>query len=86
MISPDGEILDVMELGASFGGELVQCSVVVQTGHRSEVLFREILGVMCCDHAVGVRGVSDGKHLHVSGCVVIDGLSGADKDFPVILE
>lgn len=66
MVAPDAELSDVGDTRASLQCELVEGSVVVESGHRSEVLFGDVLSVVSGDQAVGVSGVTDNENLDVS--------------------
>ena len=86
MVTPDGHLLDIGDLGASLEGELGEGTVVIETGHGREVLSGEVWGVALADESVGVGGVADGDRLAVTRSVVVDGLTNGDKDLTVVLE
>ena len=86
MVSPNGHLLDVGDLGSSLEGELSKCSVVVKSGHGGEAGCWKIWGVVLADKSVGVGWVSNNDGLGITGAVVVDGLANIDEDLAVILE
>lgn len=86
VVTPDGELLDIIDMSVSFMGKLVEGSVVVQSGHGSEVLLWDVLGIVGSDQAVGVGWVTDNDDLDVSVGVVVDGSTSIDEDLSVVLE
>jgi hypothetical protein len=86
VVSPDGHLLDFGDGVAGLEGKLGEGSVVVETGHGSEVGGGDVGGVVLADHGVGVGGVSDNDGLDVAGRVVVDGLADVDEDLAVVLE
>src|SRR5690625_2509978 len=54
MVAPDGELPDVAHFDARADGELAQSAVVIQAGHRREVLRRQVGSVPHGDKRVGV--------------------------------
>lgn len=86
MVSPDGHLLDGGDGVSGLEGELGEGSVVVESGHGSEVGSGNIGSVRLADEGVGVSGVSDNDGLDVSGGVVVDGLTDINKDLTVVLE
>lgn len=87
VVSPDAEPLDVVD-GVSVGllSELVKCSVMVESGHGSEVLLGDILSIVSSDHSVGVSGVSNDEDLASSLRVVVESLSSVNEDLAVVLK
>jgi hypothetical protein len=59
---------------------------VVETGHSSEVFSWDAWGVVLADHSVSVSGVSDDNGLASAFSVVVDGLSGINKDLTIVLK
>ena len=86
VVTPDGEVVNIADVGVGLFGQLVEGSVVVQSGHGSEVFLGDVLGIMGSDQAVGVSGVTDNQDLDVSAGVVVDGSTGIDEDLTVVLQ
>jgi len=86
VVSPDGHLLDGSNGIAGLESELSEGSVVIKTGHGSEVSSRDIGSVALADKGVGVGGVSDNDSLDVTSRVVVDSLTDIDEDLAVILE
>ena len=86
VVSPDGHLLDVGDLGVGLEGELSEGSVVVKTGHGGESRGGKIGSVLLADEGVGVGGVADNDGLAVTGGVVVDGLADVDEDSAVVLK
>lgn len=86
VVAPDGHLLNVSDLGTSLEGELGEGSVVVKTGHGSEVLSGDTGCVVLADHSVGVSGVTDDDGLAGALGMVVDSFSGVNEDLAVVLE
>jgi len=86
VVTPDGELLDFFDVGTSLFGQLSEGSVVIQSGHGSEVFFGDVLSIVRSDQAVGVGGVTDDDDLDVSVGVVVEGSTGINEDLTVILQ
>lgn len=86
MVSPDGHLLDGGDSVTGLEGELSEGSVVIESGHSSEVGSGNIGSVALADEGVGVSGVSNNDRLDVTRSVVIDGLTDIDKNLTVVLE
>jgi len=86
VVSPDGHLLDVGGTSTSLQGELGEGSVVIKTGHGSEVLGGKVGGIVLADESVGVSGVTDDDGLGITGAVVVDSLANIDEDSTVVLE
>jgi len=86
VVTPDGHLLDVSNLDASLEGKLGQSSVVVETGHGSEVLSGNTGSVVLADHGVGVGRVTNDDGLDITLSIVVDGLTSVDEDLAVVLE
>jgi len=86
VVSPDGHLLDVGGTSTSLQGELGEGSVVIKTGHGSEVLGGKVGGIVLADESVGVGGVADDDGLGITGAVVVDSLANIDEDSTVVLE
>ena len=86
MVSPDGQLLDVSDFGASLKSQLSDCSVVVETSHGSEGMGWEILGVVLADHSIGVGWISDDNSLLVTFSVIVYGFAYIDEDLSVIFQ
>lgn len=84
MVSEDGQLLDFGVVNSEFGTELVEGSVMVESGHGGDVFLLDASGdVVGQDQSVGVAGVSDN---HNSDVLVSGGthmLGGLDEDFGV---
>jgi len=86
VVTPDGHVLNLGDLGTSLESELGEGSVVVESGHGSEVLSWDIGSVVLADHSVSVGRVTDNDGLGISSAVVVNGLTNIDEDGTVILE
>jgi hypothetical protein len=86
VVTPDGHLLDVGDLGSSLEGELSECSVVVESGHGGEAGCWKIWGVVLADKSIGVGWVSNNDGLDITGGVVVDGFANIDEDLAVVLE
>jgi len=86
VVSPDGHLGDVSDLGVSLKGKLGKGTVVIETGHGSEVLSGEAGSVMLADKGVGVGGVADNDGLDITSAVVVDGLAGVNENSTVVLK
>lgn len=86
MVAPDGELVDVGDLGSSLKSELGKGSVVVESGHGGEVLAGDAWAVVGEDESVGVGGVSNDDGLAVTLGVVVHCLSSVNEDLTVVLE
>jgi hypothetical protein len=63
VVTPDGELRNVIDVATSLGRERSEGAVVVKTSHGSEVISGDRRGVALGDHGVGVGGVSDNGNL-----------------------
>lgn len=86
MISPDGELLDVCNLGVSLKGKLSEGSVMIKSSHGSEVLTRDSWAVVSEDESIGVGRVSNDDALAVTLGVIMHGLASVDEDLAVVLK
>jgi len=86
VVSPNAELLDISYLGVSLKSKLGKCSVVVESGHGSEVGRGDSLGVLLEDEAVGVSGVSNNNGLAVSFGVISHSFSNSNEDGSVVFE
>ena len=86
MVSPDGHFLNVSHLGSGLESDLSEGSVVIKSGHGSEVFSWETWGICLADKAVSVCWVSNNNSLGITRTVVINSLSNIDKDLSIVLE
>lgn len=86
MVSPDGHLVDRGSDVSGLEGKLGEGSVVIESGHGSEVSGRDIGSVGLANKGVSVSGVSDNNGLGISGAVVVDGFTDINKDCAVVLE
>lgn len=86
VVAPDSELSDIGDTGAGLLSELVEGSVVVESGHCGEVLLGDVLGVVSGDQAVGVGRVTDDENLDVSRGVVVNSFADIDEDLAVVLD
>lgn len=86
VVAPDGHLLDVGDLGVGLESKLGKSSVVVKSGHGSEVLSWDIWSVVLADHGVSVGWVTDNDGAAVSLGIVVDGLTGVNENLAVVLE
>lgn len=86
MVSPDGHLVDRGGDVSGLEGKLSEGSVVVESGHGSEVSGRDIGSVGLANKGISVSGVSDNNGLGISGAVVVDSLTDINKDCTVVLE
>jgi len=86
VVSPDGHLLNVSDLGAGLKSKLSEGSVVIESGHGSEVFDRDVLCVVLANESVGVSGVSDDDGLSVTGGMVVDGLADVNENLTVVLK
>lgn len=75
VVAPDGQALDVGDVGAGLLRELRDRAVVVQAGHRGEALGRYVRGGGLRDERVGVGRVAHDQDLDVVRGVVVDRLA-----------
>lgn len=86
VVSPDSHLGDVVDGRVGLQGKLGKSSVVVESGHGSEVFPGNSGSVVGADQSVGVSRVSNNNSLGSSLGVVIDGLSSSNEDLSVILK
>lgn len=86
MITPDGELVDVCDLGTSLESKLSKGSVVVESGHGGKVLAGNAWAVGGKDESIGVGRVSNNDGLAVTLGIVVHGLSSIDEDLTIVLE
>ena len=86
VVSPEGQVLHIGDLGASLEGDLRDGTVLVETSHGGEVGSGEIGRVVLSNEAVSVGRVSNNDSFGVAGTVVIDGFANVDKDLAVVLK
>ena len=86
MVAPDGQLLDVSGAFACLECELGEGSVVVKSGHGSEVLTGNAWGVMGENEGIGVGGVAYDDALAGALGIVVHGLTSVDKDLTVVLD
>lgn len=86
MVSPDAEFVYVVHVGVGFEGKLGQCSVVIESSHGGKGGGGKIFGVVLCNHAVSVSGVSNDNDFDVSGSVVIDCFSSVNENFSIVFQ
>jgi len=86
VVTPDGKIGDVVNVGVGLVSQLEEGSVVIKSGHGSEVLLGDVLSIVRKDQAVGVGGVTDNKDLNVSGSIVINGLTLVNENLSIVLQ
>ena len=86
VVSPDGHLLDVGDLGVGLKSKLSEGSVVIKTGHGGEAGRGHVRSVVLADERVGVSGVADNDGLAIAGGVVVDGTANIDEDLAVVLE
>ena len=77
VVTPDGEVGDVIDMDSCFVGQLVLSSVVVESSHGGELfLLQPLLDSMSHgDVCVGVGWVAYYQYFHISGCIFTNGLS-----------
>jgi len=86
VVSPEGQVLHIGDLGASLEGDLRDGTVLVETSHGGEVGSREIGCVVLSNEAVRVGRVSNDDSFGVASTVIVDGLANVDKDLAVVLK
>jgi len=86
VVSPDSHLVDRGDGVSCLEGKLGEGSVVVESGHGSEVLSWDIGSVVLADKTVGVGRVSDNNGLDITSSVVVDGLADIYEDLAVVLE
>ena len=65
MVAPDVRVLDLGDGYAGLEGELGIGPVLIQAGHRAEVLLRDVGGISRADEGVGVGWVAHDQNLAV---------------------
>lgn len=86
VVSPEGQVLHIGDLGASLEGDLCNGTVLVETGHGGEVGGGEIGRVVLSNQAVSVGRVSNNDGLGVASTVIINGFANINEDLAVVLE
>lgn len=86
MVTENSEVIDFSYTDVESLSQLVESSIMVKTGHGSEVLSRDILTMVLKDKAVGVARVTNYDDLDVTTGIVVDVLTGFDEDLSIILE
>jgi len=86
VVTPDDSVLDTVGANLELGSELCGGAVVVKASHGVELLRRNIGSIAHRDVSVGVRGVTDDKHLDGLLSIVVDGLTLTSEDGSVGLE
>ena len=86
VVSPEGQILHISDLGASLECDLCNGTVLVETGHGGEVSGGEIRRVVLSNEAISVGRVSNNDGFGVASAVIIDGLANVNEDLAVVLE
>jgi len=86
VVTPDGHLLDVGDLGVGLKSKLSEGSVVIKTGHGGEAGRGHVRSVVLADERVGVGGVADDDGLAITGGVVVDGTANIDEDLAVVLK
>lgn len=86
MVTPDDDFVNAWDWAVSLFSDLPDGSVVIKSGHGSEVFLWQILGVGGSDEAVSVGWVAYNQSFNVSVSVVVKSLSLRDEDLGVFLE
>ena len=84
VVSPNGKLLDILNLGSGLESKLGHSSVLIKSSHGSELVGVDTLGVVLEDEAVGVGWVSNNDSLAVSLGVISHSFSYINKDFSVL--
>ena len=86
VVTPDAELLDVGDLGLRLEGQLGKGSVVIESGHGSEVLGWDSLGSVLQNEAVSVGWVSYNDGLAISLGVIIHSFTNSYENLSIILK
>ena len=86
VVTPNGHLLDISDLGAGLKSELGEGTVVIKAGHGSEGRSGKIGSVVLADQGVGVSGVADDDGLDITRSVVVDSLADINEDSTVVLQ
>lgn len=86
VVAPHGQVLDGGDGLVSLLSELPESPIVIQSGHRTEVLPGEALGMGRHDQSVGVGWVTNNQHLDVLASVLSQSLALFDEDLGVLHE
>ena len=84
VVAPDRHPPDVGHRGTGLLRHLADGPVVIETRHRGELRRRQIRRVAHRDERIGVRGIADHQHLHVTAGVVVQGPALGTED-PAVL-
>ena len=86
VVSPNDSLGDFSDGSSSLLGNLPESPIVVQPGHGTEVLLREVLSVGSGDQTVGVSGISDNESSDISVSVVVECPSLRDENLGIFLQ
>ena len=86
MVAPDRELLYLGDMNLLVHGNLMHATVLIQSGHSSEIALGEIRSIRHTDKSISVAWVSDNDNFAVSCSRVIDSFANADKDLSVRLK
>ena len=86
VVSPNGHLLDVSHGGSSLKCKLGKGSVMIESGHGSEVFSWKIWSVSLANQRISVGWVTNDNSLGITGTVVVDGFANIDKDLSVVLK
>ena len=86
MVAPDHQFFDVGAVRAGLGGELRQRAVVVQAGHRGDLLGVQFRRVAGGDQRIGVGRVADHQDANIGIRLRRQGLALYREDFGVGLQ
>src|SRR6056297_633398 len=84
VVAPDHHLPDQRVVRAGLLGKLGQRAIVVQPGHRGEVLRLQIRCAGLRDQAVGVGRVADHQYLDVPGSMIVERLALRAEDLAVL--
>ena len=86
MVAPDSKLLNVGDFGVGLEGELSKGTVVVKTGHGSEVLSGDAGSIVLADQSVGVSWISNNNGLGSALSEVVDGFASVNEDLSIVLK
>ena len=86
MVSPNDDLLDIVNGASSLLGDLPEGSIVIKTGHGGKVLLRKILGMSSSNQTVGVGRVSHNQNSDISAGVLVESFSLGNEDLSIFLK
>jgi len=86
VISPDCHLMNFSSIGIGVKRQLCECSVVIKSGHCSEVLSWDSLSMLLKNKAIGVSWVSYNNSFAISWWVIRHSFTNSNENFTIILK